>query len=73
MLQVSWVHHYHVLFMINTYYGECRSDTGGSGDHTDDIIWDGQGCFNNSRSNPSYSLPWPYHHIPLTANEYVET
>ena len=60
-------------FVHDKYYCESGSETGGSGVHADDVVWDGQGCSDDNSCCSDPSLPWFYHQIPQTASEDIET
>ena len=60
-------------FVHDNYYCESGSETGGSGVHADDVVWDGQGCSSNNSCCSDPSLPWFHRQIPLTAREDIET
>ena len=60
-------------FVHNNYYCESGSETGGSGVHADDVVWDGEGCSDGNSCCSDPSLPWFYRQLPLTAIEDIET
>ena len=60
-------------FVHDHYYCESGSNSFPEGRaHTDDPVWDGDGCSSENSCCSEPSMPWFYRQIPLTASEDIE-